>query len=97
MFIPTIAKLTKDLPDIAAGALFTSISKEHYNELYSDDKYDNDELFYFHQGLYNMSPLEGDISRYHWKNLKNWCEFFDYSDFTFKQWDQVKIFDHKDI
>lgn len=97
MFIPIIAKLITDLPDIAAGALFSSISKEHYNELYNDDKYDCDDVFYFHQGVFNKSPTEGEVTRYYYKNLREWCNFFDYSDLTFKPFDKVKIFNHKDI
>lgn len=93
MFIPIIAKLITDLPDIAAGALFTSLSEHHYTQMYNDGQYDCEDVFYFHQGVFN----KGEVTRYYYKNLREWCNFFDYSDLTFKPFDKVKIFNHRDI
>lgn len=86
-----IAKLIKDLPDIKAGALFTSLSKEHWRKVNNDEFYDYRRLYYFYDDQYSTSLID-DVDNqacFDYENLTEWCLFFDYSCGKFLPLDRV--------
>jgi len=88
-----VARLLKDLPDIKAGAVFTSITPQHHKECGFKDEWSQYRLYYFHSDKYDRSVdtyPDGLITSYIAYNIRDWCEFFDYSDRTFKPYEEVQ-------
>jgi len=86
-----IAKLVRNLPDVKEGALFTSISKEHWKSILPDESYDYRQLYYFYDDEYNQSNAsEPGHCFFDYTNLKDWCLFFDYKKGRFVPFDEVE-------
>lgn len=86
-----IAQLITNLPDVRAGALFTSLSKDHWQYVNGDEPYDYRQLYYFYNDQYSATLLTDDLQTFlDYENLKDWCVFFDYSCGKFLPLDKVK-------